>query len=237
MSKKESTTMYRVSRGMLICLGVSSVGVMAFSILYGLHVAIPFVSFWVLLATVGLAIGLRESNPKEFGRRKRKPKKVVAVEKNEQKSEYVRSFAEAQKRFEQEKRNCLTSGTYSSYKKTRTSPTSNILNSIGTVFEVSLLVFLEFPRTMCFIVVACFFFATADLSPSPKDSNSEYINHSSDSWSEEWAEDMYQSSEFQNASHAVQEDAFIYNYLRGMGYSDAEATDAVIDTMHLSEYD
>ena len=41
----------------------------------------------------------------------------------------------------------------------------------------------------------------------------------------------YNSSEFQDASEEVQQDAIIYNSLRDMGFSESEARDAVIDTI------
>ncbi len=41
----------------------------------------------------------------------------------------------------------------------------------------------------------------------------------------------YNSSEFQGASEEVQEDALIFNTLKDMGYSDADARDAVINTI------
>lgn len=41
----------------------------------------------------------------------------------------------------------------------------------------------------------------------------------------------YSSSEFQGASEEVQEDAIIFNTLKDMGYSDADARDAVINTI------
>lgn len=41
----------------------------------------------------------------------------------------------------------------------------------------------------------------------------------------------YNSSEFQNASDEVQEDAVIYNMLRSAGYSESESRDAVLNTI------
>ena len=41
----------------------------------------------------------------------------------------------------------------------------------------------------------------------------------------------YNSSEFQDASEEVQQDAMIYNSLREMGFDESEARDAVINTI------
>ena len=41
----------------------------------------------------------------------------------------------------------------------------------------------------------------------------------------------YNSSDFQNASDEVQQDAMIYNMLRDQGFSESESRDAVITTI------
>ena len=41
----------------------------------------------------------------------------------------------------------------------------------------------------------------------------------------------YNSSEFQNASDEVQEDAVIYNILRSAGYCESESRDEVLNTI------
>lgn len=82
----------------------------------------------------------------------------------------------------------------------------------------------------CLVVDLSMFLAlVVFLSGCDGGSSTSYSSPSSSTTSDGYID--YNSSDFQNASDEVQQDAMIYNMLRDQGFSESESRDAVINTI------